>query len=201
MAYHSSSGVAKSCHNYNICTYQSVLSRRSALPLSVLKARYCLACALLTAAYPSCWRSISACIVTSHHRQRVQVTAVWLHGCSFELNILSKSSPGLLRAWFRRSDDEYVNIGMDVEDLSDGLWIGTIVFDLHAEDRVVSTPKTPSFANKSWLEGCLHNPSDESLDHYPRFILQLRSAKSSCFKVGTRDLVFRRVWLARIPSA
>ena len=57
--------------------------------------------------------------------------------------------------------------------------------------------------NRDWkAEGCLHNPSDESLDHYPRFlILQLRSAKSSCFKVGTRDLVFRRAWLACVPSA
>ena len=140
----------------------------------------CLARALLTAAYRSCLRSISAWIVTSHHRQHVQATAVWPHCCCFELNIQSKSRPGLLQAWFRRSDDENVNVGMDVEDLSDGLWIGTIVFDLHAGDRVANTPKTASFANKSWLEGCLHNPSDESLDHYPRFLIfKLRSAKSS----------------------
>ena len=161
-----------------------------------------LARALLMATYCSCLQSISACIVISHHRQRVQATAVWPHGCSFELNIQSKSRPGLLRAWFHRSDDKYVNVGMDVKDLSDGLWIGTTVFDLHAEDWVISIPKTPSFTNKSWLEGCLHNSSGESLDHYPRFlILQLRSAKSSCFKVGTHDLVFRRAWLARVPSA
>ena len=76
----------------------------------------CLARALLTAANRSFLLSISACMVTSHHKQHMQVTAVWLHGCSFELNIQSKSRPQLLR-----SDDEYVNVGMDVKDLSDGL--------------------------------------------------------------------------------
>ena len=131
----------------------------------------CLARALLTAAYRSCLRSISASIVTSHHRQHIQATAVWPHGCSFELNIQSKSYPRLLKAWFHRSDNENVNVQMDVEDLSDGLWRGTIVFDLHAGDQVVSTPKMVSFANISWLEGCFHNPSDENLDHYPRFLI------------------------------
>ena len=97
--------------------------------------------ALLTAAYRSCLWSISACIVTSHHRQHIQATAVWPHGYNFKLNIQSKSCPGLLQAWFRRSTDENMNVRMDVEDLLDGLWRGTIVFDLHAGDRVVSIPK------------------------------------------------------------
>ena len=34
------------------------------------------------------------------------------------------------------------------------------VFDLHAGDRAVSTPKTASTANKTRSERCFHNPSD-----------------------------------------
>ena len=53
--------------------------------------------------------------------QAMSCLAVWPHGCSFELNTQSKSCLGLLQARYRRSDDENVNVGMDVEDLSDGL--------------------------------------------------------------------------------
>ena len=89
--------------------------------LSTLKSRYvCLAHVLLTAAYRSCLWSIIACIVTSCHRQHVQASAVWPHGCSFELNIKSKSRPGLLQARFHRYDDENVNVVIDIEDMSDG---------------------------------------------------------------------------------
>ena len=35
-----------------------------------------------------------------------------------------------------------------VDDLSDGLWIATIVSELLAEDRAVDTPKIEFFANK-----------------------------------------------------
>ena len=51
----------------------------------------CLARTLLTAAYCSCLQSISTCIVTSCHRQHEQAAALWLHGCSFEVNIQSKA--------------------------------------------------------------------------------------------------------------
>ena len=64
--------------------------------------------------------------------------------------------------------------------------------DLHGGDQVVSTPKTAFTANKTCLERYFYNPSDESLDHCPRFLTsQLTSAESSCFKVGTRIFAFR----------
>ena len=68
---------------------------------------------------------------------------MWPRGCSFELNTHSKGRPGLMQARFRRSNDENMNVGMDVKDLSDGL---SFAINLHAGDWVVSTPKMASFA-------------------------------------------------------
>ena len=76
------------------------------------------------------------------------------------------------------------------------------IFDLHVGDRAVSTPKTASTANKTRLERCFHNSFYESLDHCLRFLISwLMSAESSCFKVGTRDLVFSKSWLNGTRSA
>ena len=75
---------------------------------------------LLMVTYCSCLRSISTCIVTSHHRQPIQTTAVWPHRRSFELNISSKSRPGLLQPTFRRSDNMNVHTGVDAKNLSEG---------------------------------------------------------------------------------
>ena len=86
----------------------SLLRSKSYSSVHLRPGTVCLPRALLTAAYRLCLQSISTCIVTSHHRQYVQATAVWPHGCSFKLNIYSKSRPRLLQAWFRRSDDEKV---------------------------------------------------------------------------------------------
>ena len=43
-----------------------------------------------------------------------------MHAYSFELNISSESRPGFLQR-FGNSDNENMNIGMDVKDLSEGL--------------------------------------------------------------------------------
>ena len=45
-----------------------------------------------------------------------------MHAYSFERNIESKHRPGFLQR-FGSSDNENMNIGMDVKDLSEGLWI------------------------------------------------------------------------------
>ena len=91
-----------------------------------------LARARLTASYRvyrSWLQSISACTVTSYRIEHVQAP----HSCRLELNILSKSRPGLFYPTFRRSDSKVI-VGMDFEDLSEGLRIGLFVLNLHAED-------------------------------------------------------------------
>ena len=110
-----------------------------------------LARAQLTASHRSCLRSINACTMVSYRMLHVQATAVGPHSCSLELNILIKSRPGLLQPTFRWSDNANVNVGMDFEDLSEGLRISKFVFNLHVGDRAVSTPKTESTANKTRL--------------------------------------------------
>ena len=100
-----------------------------------------LACTRLMASYRSCLRSINACTMTSYRMEHVQATALGPHSCSLELNILSKSHPRLFHPTFRRSDSMKVNIGMDFEDLSEGLRISSFILNLHAGDQAVSTPK------------------------------------------------------------
>ena len=124
-----------------------------------------LARARLTASYRSCLRSIIPCYVTSYHMQHVQATAFRPHSRSLELNISSKSRPGLFHPTFRRSDNANVNVGTDFKDSSEGLRINQFVFDLHAGDRVVSTQKNSVYRDKTRPERCFHNPSAESLDH------------------------------------
>ena len=74
----------------------------------------------------------------------VQAMAAGLHSCGLELNISIKSRPGLLQPTFCRSDNANMNVGMDLEDLLEGLWINKFIFDLHAGDWAISTPKTGS---------------------------------------------------------
>ena len=93
-----------------------------------------LARARLTASYRSWLRSVSACTVTSYRIEHVQATALGPHSCRLELNISSKSRPGLFYLTFRRSDSKKVIVGMDFEDLSEGLRISLFVLNLHAED-------------------------------------------------------------------
>ena len=72
--------------------------------------------------------------VTSYRIELVQATALGPHSCRLELNISSKSCPGLFYPTFRRSDSKKVIVGMDFEDLSEGLRISSFVLNLHAED-------------------------------------------------------------------
>ena len=96
-----------------------------------------LARAQLTASYRvyrSWLRSISACTVTSYRIEHVQATVLGPHSCRLELNISSKSRPGLFYPTFRKCDSKKVIVGMDFEDLSEGLRISLFVLNLHAED-------------------------------------------------------------------
>ena len=79
--------------------------------------------------------------VMSYRMEHVQATVLGPHSCSLELNISSKSRPGLFHPTFCRSDSTKVNLGMDFEDLSEGLRISTFVLNLYAGDQAVSTPK------------------------------------------------------------
>ena len=71
-----------------------------------------------------------------------------LHSCPLELNISSKSRPGLFHPTFCRSDSAKVNTGMNFEDLSEGLRISSFILNLHVGDQAVSTPKTVSIGIK-----------------------------------------------------
>ena len=93
-----------------------------------------LARARLTGSYCSCLRSISICAVTSYHIKHVQAMELGPHSCRLELNISSKSRPGLVYPTFHRSDSKKVIVGMDFEDLSKGLRISLFVLNFHAED-------------------------------------------------------------------
>ena len=69
------------------------------------------------------------------------------HSRSYELAFSSKCHPELLHSWFRSDCDE-LKLEIDVDDLSDGLWITAIASELHAEDCAVDTPKIEFSANK-----------------------------------------------------
>ena len=72
--------------------------------------------------------------MTSYHIEHAQATALGPHSCRLELNISSKSRPGLFHSTFHRSDSKKVIVGVDFEDLSEGLRISLFVLNLHAED-------------------------------------------------------------------
>ena len=67
----------------------------------------------------------------------------------FGAQYLDQKPSRVIAAKIRRSDNLNVNIGMDFEDLSEGLRISKFIFDLHAGDWAVSTPETESTANKT----------------------------------------------------
>ena len=79
----------------------------------------CQARARLTTTYHYVCGQLNTRIVTSSRIRLIQATAVWPHSCSLELNTSSKSRPGLLQLIFRRSNNVNMNVGMDVEDLSE----------------------------------------------------------------------------------
>ena len=66
----------------------------------------------------------------SYHIKHIQAKVLGPHSCRLELNISSEGHPGL----FHRSDSKKVIVGMDFEDLSEGLRISSFVLNLHAED-------------------------------------------------------------------
>ena len=55
-----------------------------------------------------------------------------------------------------------------VDDLSDGLWRAAFNSELHAEDRVVDTPKLKFSANKNFAVKFINNPPDDNLDHHSK---------------------------------
>ena len=95
---------------------------------------------------------------------------------------MSKCNPELLRSWFRSNSSEKLKLTINIDDLSDGLWIAAIALELHAEDHAVDTPKIKFSANKILAEGFFDNPSDDIQDHYgKRPVIQLRFAESGRF--------------------
>ena len=58
-----------------------------------------------------------------------------------------------------------MKLGIDVDDLSDGLWIAVIASELHAEDRAVDIDFS---ANKILAESFFDNLSDDILDHHSK---------------------------------
>ena len=122
-----------------------------------------------------------ACTVTSPHTSHGKKP----HSRSFELASSSKCRPELLCSWFRSNSGEKLKLTIDVDGLSDGLWIAAIASELHAEDRAVDTPKIEFPANKILAEGFFDNPSDDILDHHSkRPFIQLRFAESGRFNSG-----------------
>ena len=76
-------------------------------------------------------------------------------------------------------------MAINIDDLSDRLWIAAIALDLHAEDRAVDTPKIEFSANKISAEGCFDNPPNDILDHRSkRPFIQLRLIESGRFNSG-----------------
>ena len=55
---------------------------------------------------------------------------------------------------------------VDVDDLSDGLWIAAFDSELHAEDRAVDMHKIRFSANKILTGRFFDNLSDDILDHH-----------------------------------
>ena len=114
------------CEVHASCVLSVLRPGSERLARARLTASYCV--------YRSWLRSISACNVTSYRIEHVQATALGPHSCRLELNILSKSRPGLFYPTFCRSDSKKVIVAMDFEDLSEGLRISLFVLNLHAED-------------------------------------------------------------------
>ena len=90
------------------------------------------------------------------------------HSCNFELESSSKCRPELLRSWFRSNSGEKLKLTIDVDDLSDRLWIAAITSELHAEDRAMDTPKIEFSMKKNLAEGFFNNPSNDILDHHSK---------------------------------
>ena len=86
----------------------------------------------------------------------------------FEVAFSSKCHLELLHSWFRSNSGEKLKLAIDVDDLSDGLWIAAIASELHAEDYAVDMPKIEFSANKILVEGFFNNPSDDILDHHSK---------------------------------
>ena len=139
------------------------------------------ACLTSLGACPSASQLV-ACTVTSLPYNPCTSHGRKPHRCSYELAISSKCCPELLRSWFRSNNDEKLKLAIDVDNLSDGLWIAAIASELHAEDSAVDTPKIEFSANKILAEGFFDNPSDDILDpHSKHPFIQLRFAKSGRF--------------------
>ena len=86
-----------------------------------------------------------ACTVTSLPYKPYTRHGKKPHSRSFEVAFSSKCHPELLRSWFRSNSSEKLKLAIDVDDLSDRLWIAAITLDLHAEDHAVDTPKIEFF--------------------------------------------------------
>ena len=122
------------------------------------------ACLISLGARPSASQLVACTVMslpykpyTSHGRKP--------HSRSYELAFSSKCHPELLRSWFRSDCDEKLKLAINVDNLSDGLWITAIASELHAEDHAVDTPKIEFSVNKILAEGFFNNPSDDIPDH------------------------------------
>ena len=82
------------------------------------------------------------------------------HSCSFELTSLSNCRPELLHLQFHIAISEKSKVGIDVDDLSDGLSMAAIASELHAEDRAADTPKIDFSVNKILGKRFFDNPSN-----------------------------------------
>ena len=107
-----------------------------------------------------------ACTVTSLPYKPYTSHGKKPHCHSFELASSSKCHPELLHSWFHSNSGEKLKLAIDVDDLSDGLWIAAIASELHAEDCAVDMPKVKFSANKILAEGFFNNPPDDIVDHH-----------------------------------
>ena len=111
---------------------------------------------------------IVACTVTSLPYKPYTRHGKKPHCHSFEVAFSSKCRPELLLSWFCSNSGEKLKLAINVDDLSDGLWIAAITWELHAEDHSVDMPKIEFSVNKILAEDFFDNPSDDILDHHSK---------------------------------
>ena len=81
---------------------------------------------------------------------------------------LKQMLSGIVALMVSQQQQWKLKLTINVDDLSDGLWVVAIASELHAEDCAVDTPKIEFSVNKILAEKFFNNPSDDILYHFSK---------------------------------
>ena len=87
--------------------------------------------------------------------------------CSHKFVLISwsKCHPEFKHSWFCSTNSEKLKVTINVDNLSDKLWIAAFNSELHVEDYAAETSKIEFSGNKILAVSFFENLSDDILDH------------------------------------